>query len=167
MPLPIGVETTFKVARAEIKKTLPPKDGKGPATIIKLGLVAPDGEKGWAEFFCPDGTLPPGEDTSETFILENSDYGLKAKRPRKGGWGGGGRKVDPAEDAARQAMIIAQSARTAAIEEMRMMFTVDPKLAQGTNLKDIRDSIDNRVAAITLQALNLGDEERQAAKERK
>lgn len=88
MPLPIGFETTFKVARAEIKKTLSPKDGKGPATVIKLGLVAPNGEKGWAEFFCPDGTLPPGEDTSETLILENSDYGLKAKRPRKGGWGG-------------------------------------------------------------------------------
>lgn len=86
--LPLNTETTFEIARAEIKKTLPPKDGKGPATVIKLGLKAPNGAKGWAEFFCPDGITPPGEGTSETLVLEISPYGqLQAKRPRKA-WSG-------------------------------------------------------------------------------
>lgn len=102
MSLPTGSPVEFTVHRTELKRELPPKDGKPAKAIVKLGLEAPDGEKGWAESFedRAEGTWPqPG--SKHTFTLEqpeNPNWALKAKRPGRGG----GRGRSPADTAAIQ-----------------------------------------------------------------
>lgn len=94
----IDTPTEFQIAKAEVKKTIPAKDDKPAATILKLGLVAPDGTKVWpTEFYCRDGTTPPTEGSKETLVLkrpDNPEWALKASRPRSGGGGRGGAPKD-------------------------------------------------------------------------
>ena len=160
-PIPYGQPTAFEIKKVEEKKKL-----DSGARIAKLGLVAPSGDKFWAELFVPANGQWPSEG-KENFIIEQADnpqWLPKAKRPGGGGFGkkGGGNPRDPVEEAARQAMIIAQSARTAALEELRLAAN-----AEAMTLNEIRRACDERVGEITRQALDLGDGERAAAKGRK
>jgi len=99
--LPTGTPTEFTIRKVELKRELPAKDGRPPKAIVKLGLEAPDGSKGWAESFenaTPDSW--PKEGSKQTFTLEapeNPNWLPKVKRSR-----GGGRRRDPAETKAIQ-----------------------------------------------------------------
>jgi hypothetical protein len=103
--LPFDNPTPFKVHRVELKKALPARDGKPAKVILKLGLEAPDGSKGYAELFNDeDPATFPKQGGTETFILEapkQEGWSANAKRPGRGGFGGP-RKRDPAETKAIQ-----------------------------------------------------------------
>lgn len=97
--IPFGTEVPYQVAKVEKKKE-GEKDGRA-YTIWKLGLIAPSGEKTWAELYCGPGSNPPAQGTSERLILtepDNPKWNPSAKRPRRGG-AGGGRGMSPEERA--------------------------------------------------------------------
>lgn len=87
---------------------------------LQLGLVAPDGAKGWAEIWCPSAEKIPVEGSQETLILaqpDNPEWLPKASRPKGGAGGGGGFKgKSPADLAAERASIEAQVAFKGAVE---------------------------------------------------
>lgn len=164
-PLPLDTPTEFEVKKVTLKKTLEPKkDGDPTPAIVTLGLVA--GEcAGQAELWIPNVEHLPAEGSKETLIIKppkQEGWLPGAERPRKGvGGKSGGFKFDPIEEAAKQAMIVAQSARTAALEELRLSHQDGPD-----TLAEIRKSVDERVVQIVNQAMRLGDRERQAARGR-
>lgn len=102
MSLPFNTPTEFTIAKVEVKKELPAQGDRGAATIFKLGLVAPDGSKGWAELF-HRGAGGPTEGSKDTLTLEppkQEGWLPSAKRPSRGGGFKGGRS--PADTAAIQ-----------------------------------------------------------------
>lgn len=101
----------YTVAKVEEKKRL-----DTGAIIYKLGLVEANGEKLWpVEAFNPKP--PPTEGSTETLIITDSEYGLKAKRPSQGG-GGGRRPSDPEERKSIEAQVAAKLANEWAIAQL-------------------------------------------------
>lgn len=111
---PIDTPTEFTVKKVEVKKMLPPKnEGEQPAVVMKLGLLAPNGAKGWpVEMWCPSATQAPKENQRVTLVVtkpDNPNWALKATPPRKGGGKpGGGRS--PANDASIEAQVALKAA---------------------------------------------------------
>lgn len=152
--IPFGTPALYEVQAAELKREL-----RSGAKIAKVGLAAPSGHRFWAEMYVPkDGRWPQlGREILIVTPPEQEGWMPEAKRP-----------VDTtrgADEAARQAMIVAQSARTAALEELRAAAEILPKRGRGdlpTSLGDIREQVDARVRDITAQALELGAGAREA-----
>lgn len=147
----------FQVAKVEHVKTK--DDG---AHIVKLGLVASNGWKGWAECFCKKAEDIPAEGkTAKLGLKDDPKWGLKAWLPRKGGGGGGGfkgRPADPKAEAYKQTAIIHQHSQTLALEVLRVIKT---DFAGGVDayLEEL-----NRVACkLTLQVQEVGEEARRSA----
>jgi hypothetical protein len=99
--LALNTPVAYAIRKVEEKKRL-----DSGAVIYKIGLEV-DGEKLWpVEIFNPKP--PPAEGSTETLIVTDSEYGLKAKRPGQGGGGKGGRS--PADSASIEAQVAAKLA---------------------------------------------------------
>lgn len=173
---PFDTDCDWQIKKVEVKRQ--DEGTKGPYTILKVGVIAPNGWRGWVEIF------HPGQDQSK-YPAEGSTRKGKLERPKKpeylpslrlaraggggGGYrgGGGGSPRDPIEEAARQAMIVAQHSQSAAIAELALLDGgIDPP--QGMDEIDaIRAYVNERSAELTDAALEIGNVERAAAKQRK
>lgn len=104
MSLPLNEATEFEVAQVEKKKVLPAEGTRPARVILKLGLKHGDA-KGWAEMFAKaDESDWPQVGSKVTLTLSpgsKPEYPPTAKRPSRGGFGGG-RRRDPAETKAIQ-----------------------------------------------------------------
>ena len=103
---PYGRETEFEVGAVEEKKRGTSQKSGRVWVILKLGLIAPNGAKQWAEMFAGEDEASWPKVGSKIVLnvspAEREDWLPKVERPGRGGGGGVPRGRSPADTAAIQ-----------------------------------------------------------------